>query len=181
MNPFNLFICSSFLLFSHAMPNFVFAILPQENETFCLEKYVNTERGYSIEYPSHWIRATMAPKLDMSIVLPCPQDISRTCANMSIVSEYVGESMTLDEMYSTDLSYFSSQEVVQNSGEIDLNGIPSKWIFLSVFVNHVEVRIMQYYIFSKGMAYVITFGALPTDFSENYHEFEEIMYSFRLL
>lgn len=182
MNKFFLITLSYLLLLGHFTP----AIASTETSNEYMETYINEEKHFSIEYPSDWSKVVGMPRLDLFLFVPVKEGLLPG-ANMSVSAENVGEAVTLEQAYSesvTDLSEFlanlSNQNTSIESGEIDLNGIPGKWI-LHTFSMGAEIQVLQYLVVAKSTKYVITFCANSNDFSNYSLEFEKIIHSFRVL
>lgn len=174
MYQFGLIIFSCLLLFCQPKP--LFASISTQHVHPSIKTYLNEEKKFFIEYPSNWIRVTVEPSTIDLVLLAPPSS-----ANINIVAESADECPTLDQAYSEAVSAFINCELDLKSGDLELNGIPSKWIFSSYVHQGVEIHVLQYLIVVQEMQYVISFGASSEDFGSYYSEFEKIMDSFRLL
>lgn len=180
MNQFCLMIFSCFLLLCHFMPIAASTAITKEHVTPGLETYVNEEKKFSIEYPSDWMRIIDVPEFDLFLFATLKND-SQSGVNMSVISKNLEDSMTLEQLYSEAISYFSDEDTNIKSGEISLNGIPGKWILYTLSIQGVEIQVLQYLIVAQNMEYIISCGATGDDFMDYFSEFETIASSFRLL
>lgn len=147
-----------------------------------VKTYVNQEDNYSIEYPSDWIDPIEVAIKGLIRAKPKTND-SSSSASMSVSSEYVGDSITVEDVSAEIFSYFPDGGGYIKTGESDLNGIPSKWILYSFETNEsdTQVIVLQYLIVAQETKYIITFGTTEEDFDVFLPEFESIVSSFRFL
>lgn len=151
-------------------------------ETVKLEKYINSEKGYSIEYPSTW-KKTDVPQLDIVLFAPSIGDANRPRASLNIVSENVGAIVPLNTFYNESVNNLKEtlKEVnIENSGSATINGVESKWVIYTHVMQNVKFRVLQYFIASDKSVYLITFGAVDQDFDRYKSEFEEIVKTFTI-
>lgn len=147
------------------------------------ETYTNTERNYSLEYPSDWKKNDVA-QLDLVLFAPPKEQEGKTRASMNVVSEKVGQRITLEEFYSESANNLTSslKEVhVEKSGNQQINGINTKWILYTHEMQGIKFRVLQYFIVSNETIYLITFSTAADDFENYRHDFEKIANSFKLL
>lgn len=148
-----------------------------------VEKYINEEKGYSIEYPKNWQKQEI-PRLDIVLLSPSKNAESQTHATMNLVSETVGDKVTLDQFYNESIKHLTNelQEVkIEKSGDLYIHGIPSKWIQYSHKMVDSNFRVLQYFLVSQGNIYLITFSAIADDFDHFYPIYQKIAASFREL
>lgn len=151
-------------------------------QTATLEKYTNSAKGYSLEYPSDW-KKNDVPQLDLVLFAPSKGTDQTTHASMNIVSEKVGNGISLDQFYSESAANLTSalKEVqVQKSGTTDLNGTTSKWMLYTHVMQNVKFRVLQYFVVANETIYLITFSTAADDFESYRSEFETIANSFKI-
>lgn len=147
-----------------------------------LEKYSNSEKGYSIEYPSTW-KKTDVPQLDIALFAPSIGEANSPRASLNIVSDNVGVIVPLNTFYNESVNNLkeSLKEVkIENSGTATINGVESKWVIYTHVMQNVKFRVLQYFIASDKSVYLITFGAVDQDFDHYKAEFEEIVKTFTI-
>jgi hypothetical protein len=155
----------------------------QESTSSDLEKYVNSEKHYEIEYPKQWQRKE-APRFDLILFITAKNTQNEIHATMNILSEYVGPSVTLDRFYSESLANLVAElkdTKVESSGERTLHDVPSKWVIYTHTLHGLKLRVLQYFIVANDYIYLMTFSALADEFSEYLPDFEKIAASFRML
>lgn len=148
-----------------------------------LEKYINEEKGYSIEYPKNWQKQEI-PRLDLVLLSPPKDAESQTHATMNLVSETVGDKVSLDQFYNESVKHLTTelQEVkLEKSGDLNIHGIPSKWVQYSHRMVDSNFRVLQYFLVAQGNIYLITFSAIADDFDHFYPICQKIAASFREL
>lgn len=146
------------------------------------EHYVSAEKGYSLDYPADWKKSDI-PQLDLILFAPSKQTSGYPHASMNVVSEKVGNDVTLDQFYKESAANLAAslKEVnVQKTGAANLNGIPSKWMLYTHNMQGVQFRVIQYFVVAKGSIYLITFSAAADAFDGYRPTFEEIIRSFKL-
>lgn len=153
-----------------------------DGATAKLERYVNEEKQYSIEYPKEWQKQEL-PSLDIVLFSPAKGETSQAHATMNVVSEKVGGSVTLDQFYAESVKHLTTelQEVqVENSGELNLGGLPSKWILYNHVMLNTKFRVLQYFFVAQGTVFLLTFSAPAEDFEQYRQVFDNIASSFRI-
>lgn len=149
-----------------------------------MEKYVNEDKKYSIEYPKGWEKQNW-PNLDLVLLSPSPIDPgTQTHATMNVISQHVGDAVTLEQFFNESLKHLNSalKDVqVDQTGDQNLNGTPSKWAVYSHKIAEIPMRVIQYFIVADGNMYLLTFSANGNDFDHYRPTFESIASSFRLL
>jgi len=146
------------------------------------DHYSNTEKGFSLDYPSNWKKSDI-PQLDFILFAPSTQANGFPHASMNVVSEKVGSEVTLEQFYkeSADNLQKALKEVsVQKNGSIDLNGVPAKWLLYTHNMQGVTFRVIQYFAVANESIYLITFSAANDAFDSYLPAFEEILHSFKL-
>lgn len=154
-----------------------------ESKASTLEKYVNEEKNYSIEYPKDWQKQEL-PRLDIVLFAPAKDATAQTQATMNIVSEKVGDAVTLEQFYNESVKHLTTdlkEVLVEKTGELQINNLPSKWILYNHVMLQSKFRVLQYFFVANGYIYLLTFSS-PTEAFDNYRSFfESIASSFRLL
>lgn len=146
------------------------------------EHYTNTEKNYTITYPSSW-KKTNVPRLDVVLFAPPKSPEDNAHASMNIVSEKVGAGITLDQFYSesaANLKTALQDVVVEKTGSADINGIPTKWILYTHVMQNVKFRVLQYFIAHHETVFLLTFSSAVDSFDSYRHDFDEIAKSFKL-
>lgn len=183
---------SLFVLFTLAACIFIFGglivYLPAnsaavEEETQPLERYVNEEKGYSIEYPKNWHKQDM-PRLDIVLLSPPQSSAPQARATMNIVSETLEGDITLNQFYNSSVQHLTNElkEIkVENSGDLNIHGIPSKWIEYSHKMMETNFRVLQYFLVVKNNIFLMTFSAVSEDFDHFLPIYKNIAASFKEL
>lgn len=154
-----------------------------ENAAPAVEKYVNQEKHYSIEYPKDWRKGDL-PRLDLVIFSPPKGADSTSHATMNIISEHVGDAVTLDQFYNESLKHLKAdlQETdIEKNGDTNIDNIPIKWILYTHKMLQNKFRVLQYFIVSNGTIYLLTFSAAADEFDQFRAEFGTIVSSFRII
>lgn len=154
----------------------------QPKATTRLEIYTNTEKGYSLEYPSDWKKSDV-PQLDLVLFAPSKENNENPHASANIVSEKVGGSITLEQFYSESAANLKSalKDVqVEKSGSSALSGVPSKWVLYTHVLQGVKFRVMQYFVVAEETIFLITFSSSAQDFDYYRPDFERIANSFKI-
>ena len=129
-------------------------------QTVQLEKYINSEKGYSIEYPSDW-KKNDVPQLDLVLFAPTQKNDDKPHASMNIVSEKVGSGINLEQFYSesaNNLTTALKDVQVEKTGSIQLNGTTSKWMLYTHVMQGVKFRVLQYFIVADETIFLMTFS-----------------------
>lgn len=147
------------------------------------ERYVNKEKNYSIEYPKDW-QTQDIPRLDIVLISPSRNADTQTHATMNLVSESVGDSVSLDQFYNESIKHLTAElkdVKIEKSGDLNIHGVPSKWIQYSHQMLDSNFRVLQYFIVTQGNVYLMTFSALSDDFDHFMTTYESIANSFKIL
>lgn len=176
------------ILVSTALLASLMAYLPagpavSEGPIRAVEKYVNDEKHYSIEYPKEWQRQEL-PRLDLVLFSPARNTEKTSHATMNIISENVGETITLDQFYNESVKHLKAdlqEPQIENSGDITIDHIPAKWVLYNHQMMQNKFRVLQYFIVSKGTIFLLTFSSAADDFDHFRSDFERIASSFRVL
>jgi hypothetical protein len=148
-----------------------------------LEKYINEEKGYSIEYPKDWQKQEI-PRLDIVLLSPPKNAESQSHATMNLVSEKIGDQVSLDHFYTQSIQHLKNElkEVnIEKSGDVNIHGLPSKWIQYSHKMMDTNFRVLQYFLVANGNIYLMTFSAMGENFDHFRPTYESIANSFREL
>jgi len=146
------------------------------------EKYTNTEKNYTITYPSTW-KKTDVPRLDLVLFAPPKASDESTHASMNVVSEKVGPGISLEQFYSESAANLASalkDVVVEKNGNKDLNGVPTKWIQYTHVMQNIKFRVLQYFIVAQDTVFLLTFSTVADSFDSYREEFDAIANSFVL-
>lgn len=147
-----------------------------------LEKYSNFEKEYSLEYPSNWMKNDV-PQLDLVLFAPPKEKDGNPHASMNVVSEKVGEKISLDQFYSesaTNLTSALKDVKVEKNGTVQFNGVPSKWMQYTHVMQGVTFRVLQYFIVADQTIFLMTFSSSDKDFDDYRADFEKIANSFKI-
>lgn len=146
------------------------------------EKYTNTEKGYSLEYPSDWKKSDV-PQLDFVLFAPTENN-ERAHASLNVVSEKVGMEINLEQFFNESTKNLASalKEVkIEKTGSAKLNGIEAKWVQYTHVLQGMTFRVLQYFIVSSETIYLITFSASEEDFDKYRKDAEHIASTFKIL
>lgn len=152
------------------------AVTPQAEAPVTIEKYTNTEKHYSIQYPSNWKRNDV-PKLDFVLFAPQLGEETNTYASMNIVSEKVGPGITLNQFYTESVANLSSalkDVTVDKNGDTLINNIPAKWVLYSHVMQNIKLQVLQYFIVANETVYLLTFSSSADSFQDYQTSFENI-------
>lgn len=155
---------------------------PTSTQTATTEKFTNSEKGYSLDYPSDWKKSDV-PQLDLVLFAPPRGQDAIPHASLNIVSEKVGSEIHLEQFYSESAANLSTalKEVhVEKSGSSQLNGTPSKWVIYTHVMQGMQFRVLQYFIVANESIYLVTFSTIADDFETYRPEFEKIINSFKI-
>lgn len=146
------------------------------------QNYVNKDKGYSIVFPKNWEMKEKFMGLDVFALSPLEGDKDAFRENVNIITEDLSNPMSLDEYYSMGLVNLKTlladfKEI--DSGTIDVNGIPMKWIVYDHRMGEVRARVLQFIAVKDRRAFVITFSAMPDDFAKYRPAFEQIGKTFK--
>jgi hypothetical protein len=154
----------------------------QNQQTIAFERFTNTEKGYSIDYPSDW-KKNDVPQLDFVLFAPPKKAGEKIHASMNIVSEKVGSDINLDQFYTESINNLSTslKEVnVEKSGISTFNGVTSKWVLYTHLMQGVKFHVLQYFIVAHDTMFLITFSTAADEFDDYRAEFEKIANTFKL-
>ena len=155
---------------------------PISTEVPSLEKYVNKEKNYSIEYPSDWKKSDV-PRLDIVLFAPQKSKEVESYASMNIVAEKVGPEITLNQFYTESTSNLKealSNVQIEKIGESQMNGVPSKWTLYVHEMKNIKFKVLQYFIVTNETVYLMTFSSTTDTFGDYQKDFEKIAASFHL-
>jgi hypothetical protein len=175
------FTCCSFVAIAEEKAAFA-TEKNEQTQTVQLEKYTNSEKGYSIEYPSDW-KKNDVPQLDLVLFAPTQKNDDKPHASMNIVSEKVGPGINLEQFYSESANNLTSalKDVqVEKTGSIQLNGTTSKWMLYTHVMQGVKFRVLQYFIVAEETIFLMTFSASDEDFNQYRQDFENIASTFKV-
>jgi hypothetical protein len=146
------------------------------------QTYTNKDKGYSIVFPKNWEMKEKFMGLDVFALSPLEGDKDLFRENVNIITEDLTKPMSLDDYYSMGLVNLKTlltdfKEV--ESGNIDVNGIPMKWIVYDHRMGEVKARVLQFIAVKDRRAYVVTFSAMPDDFAKYRPAFEQIAKTYK--
>lgn len=154
-----------------------------ESDAPPLEKYINEEKGYSIEYPKDWQKQEI-PRLDIVLLSPPKSEEAQTHATMNLVSETIGDTINLDQFYNESVKHLTKElkeAKIEKTGDLNIHGVPSKWIQYSHQMMDTNFRVLQYFLVAHGNVYLITFSAIADDFDHFNPTYQKIAASFQEL
>ena len=151
-----------------------------QTSTSDLVLYSNPNLGFSLEYPSDW-------RKEESLTFISPQGGigNRAPEIMSITSEVLPTSdYSLDsytEAAPSQVELFKDFRLL-NSYSTTLAGLPAHMIIYSFTdeEDQTPLQNLQAWTIKNGMAYVITYGGTPEEFSSSLSVLQSAMDSFRL-
>lgn len=177
-----LLIISAGLLF--IAPNFIYSADSQQSVlSQDLEKYVNQDKKYEIQFPKNWVKRE-APAFDLVLVAQSNDPKQAITATMNLISEYIGKSITIDTFFNENIPTISKElknSKIEGQGEEKLNGVTSRWIQYSHEMNNIRFEVLQYFIIHEGYAYLLTFSSIANEFPRYENEFKNIAKTFRIL
>ncbi|HEV8051465.1 MAG TPA: hypothetical protein VGP47_03150 [Parachlamydiaceae bacterium] len=167
------------LILCNSMPIIASFEIQNEDVNY-LETKNFEEKKYYIECPSDWIKTSVTPFHDLYIS-SSTKDLTPTAPiNMHVITRHVDSPVTLEELYTEAITMLSSMTPILKTGDLDINGVPSKWITYAFSENDQETQILQFLIVDQETQFLILFVMVPED-DESYSEFEKITSSFRVL
>jgi hypothetical protein len=122
-------------------------------------RYYDEARGFSIKFPEGW--RVQEENGGVTIAALCPleddNDIFYECVSVTV--EELPYEMTVDEVFASTMNGIDAAYGgvhVDATGDLSINGIPSKWVFFSYKMEEGTVQAMEYDLTNGRRAYYIT-------------------------
>lgn len=149
-----------------------------ENDTSELLAYDNPNLGFTLEYPSDWIKeeslSFISPRLSVSD--EAPESISVTTEpNLSnlTLEEYSDSSITMLE------SQFPNFTLIESSNST-LSGYPASQIVYTYTIEDVDLKNFQIWTVADDMVYVLTYGGTTKEFDNSLPVIQDMIDSFEI-
>lgn len=155
----------------------------QTEQVLNWSQYTNTQKNYGIDYPAQWEKKEI-PSLDLVVFSPIKDEKNPVHGSMNTIAEKMEEPISLDQFFSesiTNLSEELQEFNKENEGKWELDGQPAKWIEYSHVMEGMQFRVIQYFMISNDMVYLLTFSAPEADFARDRPIFNQIAHTFHFL
>lgn len=162
------------------IPDQISNVSSMESETLI---YENPESNYTLEYPSNWtIEASDSPP---TVLLASPKKSPADQAPETVVvtTEGVSPDTNLDD-YSTSAlqvlkTLFPNMNIVKSTTDT-LAGYPANVIVYTYSQDGETLKNSQIWTLVNGVVYVITYGALESEFDDSFDIFDKVTDSFSI-
>jgi hypothetical protein len=162
---------------------FITASLPVPvNAAEKMETYQNTQKGYSIQYPSTWTRHEDIKNFDVFLLAPKGSN-ELSVANVSIISGKLPPDVSQDLYYTLNLKeLLNSNSTIQikDNCKSNLGNIEAFWLRYTRDENPA-IEVIQYLFAANHIGFVLTVGAVKDQFEDYQDVFDQIIKSFKLL
>jgi hypothetical protein len=143
-----------------------------------LAPYNNPNLGFSLEYPTNWQK-------EESLTFTSPQGGTgdRAPEVINVVTEVLPSSdFSLDSYTDAAMGQVESFENFQliNSSSTTLGELPAHMIVYTFTDEQTPLQNLQAWTVKDGMAYVITYGAVPEEFEGSLPALQRVLDSFSL-
>jgi len=142
------------------------------------------EAGFEVKFPEGWDIKRGVMGADVIALAPSDSDEDLFRENVNIIHADLEFPITQDE-YSkinmTRLEELLTDYDLEESDDVDVDGIQSKRLIYTHRMGVVNAKVMQYLILVGSNAYVITFTTDPKMFDQYRGVFDEIMKTFKFV
>ncbi len=146
------------------------------------QPYHNAQKGYTIVFPSNWEVKEGFMGLDVFGLSALKNSEDKFRENVNVVTEDLRTPLTLDEYYDLgvkNLSMLLTDFKEIDTGRVDVNGVPARWIVYDHRMGEVRARVLQVIMVKGDRAYIITATATPEEFDSYRGSFDTIVKSFK--
>jgi serine/threonine-protein kinase len=149
-----------------------------ENGMSELLVYDNSNLGFTLEYPSDWIKeeslSFVSPRLSVSDEAP---------ESIAVTTEPNISNLTLQEYSDSSLSILESQfpnfTLIESSNST-LSGYPSYQILYTYTFEDVDLKNLQIWTIADDMVYVLTYGGTTKEFDNSFPVIQNMVDSFEI-
>jgi hypothetical protein len=165
-----------------------FVLLPllssQAEEAKQSPLFTETDKGYSITFPSQWQWQRDFMGLDVFASAPSKDVQSTFLANISVISGQIGKDVSVDAFFNENMENLKKalREVkVVETGKIFIDGLEGRKVVYNHSMADIHLRVAQYFVVKNGIGYIVTGTALEEGFPKFVDTFEAAVRSFKLL
>lgn len=140
--------------------------------------YDNPNLGFTLEYPSDWIKeeslSFISPRLSISDEAP---------ESIAVTTEPNFSNLTLDEYSDSSLSIlesqFSNYTLIESSNST-LSGYPAHQIIYTYTLEGIDLKNLQIWTIADDMVYVLTYGGTTKEFEDSLPVIQNMIDSFEI-
>jgi serine/threonine-protein kinase len=140
--------------------------------------YDNPNLGFTLEYPSDWIKeeslSFISPRLSISDEAP---------ESIAVTTEPNLSNLTLEEYSDSSLSIlesqFSNYTLIESSNST-LSGYPAHQIVYTYTLEGVDLKNLQIWAIADDMVYVLTYGGTTKEFEDSLPVIQNMIDSFEI-
>lgn len=145
--------------------------------------FQESDKGYSITFPSqwHWQRDFMG--LDVFAPAPIKNEQTGSLGNISVVSGKLDNEINLETFFNTNVDNLKKalRDVkVLETGKAFVDGTEARKIVYSHTMGDMKLRVLQYFVLKNGTGYIITCTASEEEFPKYADSFDASIRSFKL-
>jgi len=149
-----------------------------ENDTSELLAYDNPNLGFTLEYPSDWLKeeslSFISPRLSVSDEAP---------ESISVTTEPKLSNLTLEEYSDSSITMLESQfpnfTLIESSNST-LSGYPASQIVYTYTFEDVDLKNLQIWTIADDMVYVLTYGGTTKEFDNSLPVIQDMIDSFEI-
>ncbi len=149
-----------------------------ENAMSGLLVYDNPNLGFTLEYPSDWVKeeslSFISPRLSVSDEAP---------ESIAVTTEPNLSNLTLQEYSNSSLSMLESQfpnfTLIESSNST-LSGYPAYQILYTYTFEGVDLKNLQIWTLADDMVYVLTYGGTTKEFDNSFPVIQNMIDSFEI-
>ena len=140
--------------------------------------YDNPNLGFTLEYPSDWIKeeslSFISPRLSISDEAP---------ESIAVTTEPNLSNLTLEEYSDSSIdileSQFSNYTLIESSNST-LSGYPAHHIVYTYSLENVDLKNLQIWTIADDMVYVLTYGGTTKEFDNSLPVIQNMIDSFEI-
>jgi hypothetical protein len=147
------------------------------------ETYTSREEGFSVTYPSDWVKSTTGFGMNVSLTPPDQTGGTAFRDLIFVRVEGLAEEMPLDDFFSVKVARGAKamadyKEI--EKGAVKLNGQDARRLMWSYSHNETPVTSMAYFLVSGRRGYMIAGSAQVDRFAHRKASFEAVMSTFKV-
>lgn len=146
--------------------------------------YINDTHRFSLVYPSAWEAREGLFGTIVSLVTPLGGKNDQFSENINVVSEKVGDDMTLESYYKAseeNLKKYFTQFKVVKVDTAQLGGVPARIVTYNATQGTVKLRTTQIFALNDGKAYIVTISNLQSSPTTNFTDMVKVADSFAFI
>jgi eukaryotic-like serine/threonine-protein kinase len=140
--------------------------------------YDNPNLGFTLEYPSDWMKeeslSFISPRLSISDKAP---------ESIAVTTEPNLSNLTLEEYSDSSLSVlesqFSNYTLIESSNST-LSGYPAHQILYTYTLEDVDLKNLQIWTIADDIVYVLTYGGTTKEFEDSLPVIQNMIDSFEI-